>query len=130
MDWINRRPLASSGLAGDAQLAQTANESLWEACRAGDTTRIAAALSQGAEMNAKSRYDVTALFFAAGGGHLEAVKLLVARGADVNLQDSFYRATAAEMAATNRHTDVAVYLLQNGANGDGLLPPACRRQDE
>ena len=120
----------SSGLAGDAQLVQTANESLWEASRAGDTTRIAAALNQGAEINAKSRYDVTALFFAAGSGHLEAVKLLVSRGANVNLQDSFYRATAAEMAAMNRHPDVAVYLVQNGANGDGLLIGGVQANDE
>jgi outer membrane protein assembly factor BamB len=119
-----------TGAAGAAQPAQNANESLWEASRAGDTARITAALTQGAEINAKARYDVTALFFAAGGGHLEAVKLLVARGADVNLQDSFYRATAAEMAAMNGHPDVAVYLVQNGANGDGLLIGGVQANDE
>lgn len=50
------------------------NESLWEAARAGDTARITAALSQGADVDAKARYDVTPLIFAAGGGRLEAVK--------------------------------------------------------
>src|SRR5688572_14439721 len=83
---------------------QAANESLWEAARAGDTARITAALSQGADVNAKSRYDVTPLIFAAGNGRLDAVKLLLSRGADVNAQDTFYRARAADMAMVNGYT--------------------------
>src|SRR6187549_3120112 len=110
---------AAGVLAG--QGPQAANESLWEASRAGDTTRITAALAKGADVNAKSRYDVTALIFAAGSGRLDAVKLLISRGADVNAQDTFYRARAAEMAITNGYADVALYMLQNGADGDGLL---------
>ena len=92
-------------LAG--QGSQAANESLWEAARAGDTAGITAALGQGADVNAKSRYDVTPLIFAAGNGRLDAVKLLLARGADVNAQDTFYRARAADMAMANGHIDVA-----------------------
>ena len=88
---------AMSLIAG--QGAQAANESLWEASRAGDTARITAALSQGADVNAKARYDVTPLIFAAGNGRLDAVKLLLSRGADVNAQDTFYRARAADMAS-------------------------------
>ena len=49
------------------------------------------------------------------------MKLLVSRGADVNAQDSFYRARAAEMALTNGHIDVAVFLVQSGAEADGVL---------
>ena len=102
----------------------SANEALWEAARAGDTARITAALAQGADVNARSRYDVTALIFAAGSGRLDAVKLLVSRGADVNAQDSFYRARAAEMALTNGHIDVTLFLLQSGAEADGSLAAA------
>ena len=73
-----------------ALLLQTAganlNESLWEAARAGDVARITTALDKGADVNAKSRYDVTPLIFAASSGHLAAVKLLVERGADVYQQ--------------------------------------------
>ena len=101
--------------------SQPANEALWEAARAGDTARITAALAQGADVNGKSRYDVTALIFASSNGRLDAVKLLVSRGADVNAQDSFYRARAADMALTNGHVDVAVFLVQNGAEADGVL---------
>jgi len=108
---------------GHGQAAQGgANESLFEAARAGDTAGIAAALDKGADVNAKSRYDVTALIFAASNGRLEAVKLLVARGADVNVQDTFYHARAAEMAMGNGHVEVAMFLLQNGSKGgDNLL---------
>jgi ankyrin repeat protein len=91
-----------------SQGSQSANEALWQAAREGDTAGITAALGKGADVNAKSRYDVTALFFAATSGRLEAVKLLVARGADVNVQDTFYRTRAAEMAITNGHTDVTI----------------------
>jgi len=103
------------------QASQVANEALWQAARDGDTAGITAALAKGADVNAKSRYDVTPLIFAAGSGRLEAVKLLISRGADVNAQDTFYRARAAEMAITNGYADVALYLLQNGADGDALL---------
>ena len=113
-----------------AQGSQAANEALWQAARDGDTAGITAALAKGADINAKSRYDVTALFFAAGSGRLEAVKLLVSRGADVNTQDTFYRARAADMAITNGHTDVALFLLQSGANGDTLLAMGVQTNSE
>ena len=109
---------------------QAANEMLWEAARAGDTGRITAALAQGADVNAKSRYDVTALIFAAGSGRLDAVKLLISRGANVNAQDSFYKATAVDMAATNDHAAVVLYLVQNGAAADSVLPSAVQDNDE
>ena len=113
-----------------AQGSQAANEALWQTARDGDTAGITAALAKGADVNAKSRYDVTALIFAAGSGRLEAVKLLVSRGADVNAQDTFYRARAAEMAITNGYVDVALHLLQNGADGDGLLAMGVQTNNE
>ena len=102
-------------------LLQTAGadltESLWETARAGDDARITAALDKGANVDAKSRYDVTPLIFAASSGHLAAVKLLVERGADVNAQDSFYRSRAVDMSLTNGHEDVAIFLLQKESKG-------------
>jgi outer membrane protein assembly factor BamB len=113
-----------------AQGSQSANEALWQAARDGDVAGITAALAKGADVNAKSRYEVTALIFAAGSGRLEAVKLLIARGADVNATDTFYRARAAEMAITNGHLDVTLYLLQNGANADTLLSMGVQQNQE
>lgn len=113
-----------------AQGSSAANESLWEAARTGDTARIATALAQGADVNAKSRYEMTALIFAADSGKLDAVKLLVARGADVNAQDTFYRARAADMASANGHTDVAVFLVQNGSSADDGLASGVQGNQE
>jgi hypothetical protein len=112
------------------QGSQTANEALWEAARAGDTAGISAALAKGADVNAKSRYDVTALIFAAASGRLEAVKLLVARGADVNAQDTFYKMRAADAAGVNGSTDVAMFLVQNGAEADSVLAAAIQGNQE
>jgi hypothetical protein len=112
--------LAAAAVAA-GQGAPAANEALWEASRAGDTAAITAALAKGADVNAKSRYDVTPLIFAAGNGKFDAVKLLVSRGADVNAQDTFYRARAADMAMTNGYADVAIFLVQNGSDADSAL---------
>src|SRR5262245_31249791 len=117
-------------IAAFAQGTQAANEALWDAARAGDTARINAALAKGADVNAKSRYDVTALFFAASSGRLDAVKLLVSRGADVNAQDTFYHASAADMALGNGHTDVTVFLIQSGAAADGALAAGVQTNNE
>ena len=132
---INR--LALTGLLSSlsivavlGQASSAANDALWDAARAGDTARITAALAQGADINAKSRYDVTALFFAASSGRLDAVKLLVSRGADVNAEDTFYHARAADMALTNGHADVAIFLVQSGANADGTLVGGVQTNNE
>jgi hypothetical protein len=121
--------LTAIGLAA-GQGSQAANESLWEASRAGETARITAALAQGADVNAKSRYDVTALIFAAGNGRLDAVKLLLARGADVNVQDTFYRARAADMAVVNGFVAVAILLVQNGSDADSALVGGVQSNNE
>src|ERR1700687_4617240 len=106
------------------------NESLWEAARAGDTARITAALDKGLDINATARYDMTALIFAADNGRLDAVKLLVARGADVNARDTFYHARAVDLALTNGYVDVGIFLLQNGSKGgDDALTFAVQSND-
>jgi outer membrane protein assembly factor BamB len=105
-------------LALQAPVAATGpNEMLWEAARAGDTARIVEALDKGADINAKGRYDVTPLFYAAMNGRTDAVKLLIARGADIHAVDTFYRARALDMAVSNGFADVGVILLQSGARG-------------
>ncbi len=92
-------------------------EELWAAARAGDAARVTAALDKGADVNAKTRYGATALTFAADKGHLEIVKLLIARGADVNVQDTFYQMRAINMAMMNNHPDVVTLLLERGSKG-------------
>lgn len=99
--------------------ASPANEALWEGARKGDTAGITRALEQGAQVDARTRYGATALTFAAGGGHVDAVKLLLARGADINVQDTFYRMRPLDLALTNKHITVASLLLERGSKGAG-----------
>jgi outer membrane protein assembly factor BamB len=96
------------------------NEALWDAARSGDTARVAAILDKGADVNAKARYGATALFFAADKGHLETVKLLVARGAEINIEDTFYKFKPIDLALQNEHVDVGIFLLEKGGKGGGF----------
>ena len=80
-----------------------------------------AALAQGASVNGTSRSNVTPLIAAAMSGRVDAVKFLVARGADVTAEDSFYRFSAGEAALANSHADISLFLLDNGWPGAGDL---------
>jgi ankyrin repeat protein len=91
---------------------QELNDQFWEAVRKGDSASVTALLDKGADVNAKFRYGTTALFKAAERGHLEIVKILLARGADVSVKDTFYGATAMSWALQNNHVDVVNALLE------------------
>jgi ankyrin repeat protein len=63
------------------------DEQLFRAARHGDVTGIERALGAGAGINDRSPIDgKTALFRAAVFGHADAVRLLLARGADVTMR--------------------------------------------
>ena len=94
-------------------------EALANAARSGDAAQVAALLDKGVDVNAKGRYGATALFFAADKGHLEVVKLLVARGAEIDIQDTFYRTRPINWALANDHTEVAIFLLEKRSKGAG-----------
>jgi outer membrane protein assembly factor BamB len=94
-----------------------ANDELWEAARAGDAARVTRALERGADVNAKARYGVTALIFAAAQGRTDVVKLLLDKGADIDVVDTFYQARAIDMALTNGHAETGVLLLTRGSKG-------------
>jgi outer membrane protein assembly factor BamB len=113
------------------QAAPPPAEELFDAARRGDRARVAHLLDAGVDVNAKARYDATALMFASDRGHLDIVRLLVERGADVNIADTFYKFTALGMALGSGHRDVAKYLLQHGARGaGGALNTGIRDGDE
>ena len=99
----------------------TLNEELWNAARAGDVARVTKALDAGADVNAGNRYKATALFFAADKGHVEVIKVLLARGADVNAVDTFYKFRPVMMALFNEHEAAAILLLERGSEGAGTV---------
>src|SRR5690606_14863879 len=95
-----------------------------------DIARVTAALDKGAGVNATTRYGATALMYASDKGHVEIIELLLARGADVNAQDTFYRMRAIDMATMNNHSGAAMLLLKRGSKGAaGVLPQAIQRGD-
>jgi outer membrane protein assembly factor BamB len=116
-------PAAGPALQATASSLSSAavNEELWEAARSGDLARVTKALENGADVHAKTRYGATALTFAADRGHVQIVKLLLDRGADVNAQDTFYEMRAIDIASMNKHTDVVLLLLERGSKGAGSV---------
>jgi hypothetical protein len=102
-----------------AQSTAPPSDQLLGAVRKGDLAATRAALEAGVPVDARFRYERTALSFAADRGHVEIVRLLLERGADVNAKDTFYGATPLVWAATNGHAEVARILLARGATGAG-----------
>ncbi len=97
-------------------LAPDPGEALRDAAFAGDLGRVRALLEAGTPVDAAARYGQTALFFAAEKGHLEVVRLLVDRGADINARNRFFQASALSMALEGGHLPVARFLLERGAD--------------
>src|SRR5712691_11759045 len=95
-------------------------EALFDAARRGDGARVEQLLDAGVDVNARARYEVTALAFAANNGHLDVVRLLVERGADMNVQDTFYKGLAIDLALGNGYLEVVTFLLEKGSRGAGL----------
>jgi len=91
---------------------------LWEAAALGDVPRLQAILaSQPAELNRHSHDGWTALHLAAHFGHLEAVRTLLARGADVHARSTNSLDNHPLHAAlAGRSAEVARALLDAGAN--------------
>ena len=65
--------------------------SIWFTAREGDAQAVTAWLDEGGGVDARcaERYGVTLLIAAAVGGHEAMVRMLLQRGASVNLQDSY-----------------------------------------
>jgi hypothetical protein len=99
--------------------ADDLTDDLLAATRKGDLAQVKALLDKGAGVNSKTPYGQTPLFFACDRGYTEIVKLLVDRGADVNVEDTFYHASALSWAARKDHTDIVKLLLDHGAKSPG-----------
>lgn len=82
-----------------------------------DVNRVRASLDQGANVNAKDedKSGYTALMSAAMNGLTDVAKVLLDKGADVNIKDN-YGGTALEYAALFGNADIVKLLLEKGAN--------------
>lgn len=111
-------------------------DALWDAARKGDASAVTAALDAGVDVNTPFRYGATALSYACDRGHLEVVRVLLTRGANPNVKDTFYGATplswASSPAQTRKaeHAEIVRLLLEHGAQGaDRALAAAVEEDD-
>ena len=81
-------------------------------------------------MNTRTRYASTPLFFACDRGHLEVARLLIERGADLNVKDNFYNATALGLAISKKHVDVVALLIEKGVDTSGALRDSVQEGDQ
>ncbi|MER8465354.1 ankyrin repeat domain-containing protein [Mesorhizobium sp. M1409] len=86
---------------------------LGDLVRNGDVAAVTSALDKGAAINEID--GVTALYIACEGGNVELAKLLINRGADVNLPVSWQR-TPLYAANKAGHAEIVKLLLDNGAD--------------
>ena len=120
--------LSATLLAQPAPTAQV--DALLDAARTGDRARVATLLDGGVSVNTATKYGVSALGFAAERGHFEVVRLLVERGADVTITDSFYGSRPVDFALRGGRLDIALYLLEHKSPGAAsVLNMAIRRRD-
>ena len=89
-----------------------------DAAKKGDVAAITAALDAGAGVDETDESDVrmTPLYLAVRGGHFEAAKLLLDRGADVNAAPTPLFGPALMPALAKRRIDLIKLLLDRGAN--------------
>ena len=104
-------------LAATLQAQLLPADALLDAARTGDRARVVALLDSGVSVNTANKYGVSALGFAAERGHFDIVRLLVERGADVNVVDSFYGSRPIDFALRGGRLDIAVYLLEHQVAG-------------
>jgi cytochrome c len=95
--------------------AQASN--LGDLVRTGDVAAVTSALDKGAAINEID--GVTALYIACEGGNVALAKLLIARGAEVDLPVSWQR-TPLYAANKGGHADIVKLLLTNGADPNQL----------
>ena len=101
----------------------TKAEQLQDAARKGDAAAVTKLLDDGVDVNTKFRYNATALFYACDHGHIDVVKVLLDRGADLTIKDTFYGFTPLRLAVSPaqkkrpEHTEIAKLLIAKGAPG-------------
>ncbi len=90
------------------------SDDFYSAIRNNDLARLQVLVRDGADVNARDKRGETPLMYAATVGSLDAMKLLIAKGADVNAQTTTSGATALIWSAT----DLAKVklLVEHGAN--------------
>jgi len=84
------------------------------AARNVNTVLMSLLINAGAELTSPGHLDKTPLHEAISGGHLDAVKLLVSLGVDLNAPDGSYDACPMRTAVENGQIHIMEYLIEQG----------------
>jgi hypothetical protein len=104
----------------------TKAEQFQDAARKGDAAAVKKLIDEGVDVNTKFRYGATAIFYASDHGHVDVVKVLLEKGADLTLKDTFYGFTPLMLATSPaqkkrpEHTEIAKLLIAKGAPGQEI----------
>ncbi len=66
-------------------------DDLFEAVRQGNIGKVKALLDKGTDVNTKNEYGATAIIYAVEKGHLDVIKLLIERKADLSTRFVLFR---------------------------------------
>jgi len=130
--WIG---LTAVSLSTPSAVFAASSDALIEAAQQGDLAGVRQLLDEGVDVDSKSRYGATALFFAVDKANAEMVDLLLAHGADVNVVDTFYSASPLDWAlfkadASEPHRQMLLRLLKvQPESTSGVLALAARLGD-
>ena len=105
------------------------------AAQRGDVAGVRALLEAGVPVDAANRYGATALFSAVDRANLELVSVLIEAGADVNVEDTFYKSTPLGWALFQlddgpEYREIALRLLGSGAGPAGQAVRAAARRGD
>src|SRR5215211_6389362 len=118
------------GFVLPASAADPKREALWAAVRNGDLKAVQKAIDDGADVNARNEYGVTALWIATGKKNFEVTKLLVDKGADVNARDDIWYQTPLSSASAGGDLRLVELFIGKGAKDvDLALQMAAARAD-
>jgi ankyrin repeat protein len=97
---------------------QTRTMGFFDLVRAGTSQSVQAAISNGADVNARNSYDKTPLMYAAMyNQNPEVITALLAAGADIKVRDKYGRSPLMAAARDNQNPEVITILLKAGADG-------------
>jgi ankyrin repeat protein len=88
-----------------------------DAAKFGNTGILSRELDDGVDINTQDADGCTALYYACQQGHIQAVRLLIKKGAisSTRNNDGFH---ALEIAAAKCHSDITEIILEHGADAD------------
>jgi hypothetical protein len=116
--------------------ALTKADQLQDAARKGDAAAVKKLLDDGVDVNTKFRYNATALFYACDHGHVEVVRVLLDKGAAMDIKDTFYGFTPLALALgpaqkkRPEHTEIAKLLVARGSPGKELALNSAIQNDD